>query len=65
MGKFRSLSQRNIPDGVSLTASSSGNLHYLADFKSKGDLSVTKAYKFMSISVGSDPFFTAMSDCQI
>lgn len=62
---FGVVNQRDISGGVSLTSSSSGNLHYLADIKSNGEATVTRAYKFMSISVGADPYFTAVSDCQI
>ena len=59
------VNQREISEGYSLTASLSGNLHYLADIKSNGKSTVTKAYKFMSMSVGADPYLTAVSECQI
>lgn len=62
---FGVVNQRKISDGISLIASLSGNLHYLVDITSKGTDSVTKAYKFMSISIGVDPYFKAMSNCQI
>ncbi|MBA6392417.1 hypothetical protein H4J38_16740 [Colwellia sp. BRX10-3] len=62
---FGVVNQREISGGFSLTASLSGNLHYLADIKSNGDATVTKAYKFMAMSVGADPYFKAISDCQI
>jgi len=62
---FGVVNQREVSGGLSLTASLSGNLHYLADIKTNGKATVTKAYKFMSMTVGADPYFKAVSDCQI
>jgi hypothetical protein len=59
------VNQREISNGYSLTASLNGKLHYLADIKSTGKATTTKAYKFMSMSVGTNPYFSAVSDCQI
>jgi hypothetical protein len=62
---FGVVNQRDVSNGVSLSASLNGNLHYLADITSNGKSSVTKAYKFMSMSIGADPYLTAVSECQI
>jgi hypothetical protein len=62
---FGVVNQRDILNGVSLSASLNGNLHYLADITSNGNSTVTKAYKFMSMSIGADPYLQAVSECQI
>jgi hypothetical protein len=62
---FGVVNQREIAEGISLTSSLSGNLHYLADIKSDGRVTITKAYKFMAMSIGADPYLSAVSECQI
>jgi len=62
---FGVVNQRDILSGVSLSASLNGNLHYLADITTNGKSTVTKAYKFMSMSIGADPYLRAVSECQI
>jgi len=62
---FGVVNQRDTSNGVSLSASLNGNLHYLADITSNGKSTVTKAYKFMSMSIGADPYLQAVSECQV
>ena len=62
---FGIVNQREISGGLSLTASLSGKLHYLTDIKSDGNTTITTAYKFMVISVGADPYLTAITECQL
>ena len=61
---FGVVNQRDISNGISLSASLNGNLHYLADITLNGKSTVTKAYKFMSMSIGADPYLQAVSECQ-
>lgn len=61
---FGVVNQRNVSNGVSLSASLNRNLHYLADITSNGKSTVTKVYKFMSMSLGAGPYLQALSGCQ-
>ena len=62
---FGVVNQRDVSNGISLSSSLNGSLHYLADITSDGKSTVTKAYKFMSISIGANPYLKAVSECQI
>ncbi len=58
------VNSRETTNGYSVSGQINGRLHYLADIENKDAGSVTKVYKFMAISVGSDPFFDAVEICQ-
>ncbi len=62
---FGVVNQRDLSNNISLSSSLNGDLHYLVDITSNGKSTITKAYKFMSMSIGADPYLKAVSECQI
>ena len=58
------VSSRETEKGYSVTGLLRGKLHYLADIDNHESGSQTKLYKFMSHSIGRDPFFGGAAECQ-
>lgn len=51
--------------GYTVMKKLSGKLHYLADIESTQQGSLTKLYKFMVMSLGTDPAVASVAGCQL